>query len=169
VTIAEFIHCYIATVLASIQTKELSMENQNSSNPSSPVTQQNRDAFLQAKSFAVAGASIHREKYGNIIFRTLLEKGHVVYPLNPRESTVEGNTAYPDLNALPGVPEAISIVTPPVATREIVQQAIALGVHSLWMQPGAEDPQAGRLAREAGLNVIDDGSCLLVFLNRPKK
>jgi predicted CoA-binding protein len=37
------------------------------------------------------------------------------------------------------------------------------------MQPGAEDPEAGQLARQAGLNVIDDGSCLLIFLNRIKK
>lgn len=145
------------------------MANYPSDNPRSLVTQENRDAFLQAHSFAVAGASTQREKYGNIIFRTLRDSGRAVYPLNPRESTVEGDAAFPNLQSLPVVPEAVSIVTPPAVTLEIVQQAIALGVRSVWMQPGAEDPQAGRLAREAGLNVIDDGSCLLVFLNRPKK
>ena len=30
-------------------------------------------AFLRSKSFAVAGASNNREKYGNIVFRALLE------------------------------------------------------------------------------------------------
>jgi|694.fasta_scaffold51066_2 predicted CoA-binding protein len=145
------------------------MTNQHTNHPSSPVTQENRDAFLQAHSFAVAGASIQREKYGNILFRTLRDAGRDVYPLNPRESIVEGNAAFPDLRSLPVVPQAVSIVTPPAVTREIVQQAIELGVRSVWMQPGAEDPEAGQLARQAGLNVIDDGSCLLIFLNRIKK
>ena len=31
-------------------------------------------------------------------------------------------------------------------------------------EPGAEDSQGSKLAREAGLNVIDDGSCVLVQL-----
>ncbi len=145
------------------------MANYPSDNPSSLVTQENRDAFLQAHSFAVAGASTQREKYGNIIFRTLRDSGRTVYPLNPRESIVEGDTAFPDLQSLPVVPEAVSIVTPPAVTLEIVQQAIALGVRSVWMQPGAEHAEAGQLARNAGLNVIDDGSCLLIFLNRIKK
>ncbi|MBB3205764.1 putative CoA-binding protein [Rhodopirellula rubra] len=34
------------------------------------------------------------------------------------------------------------------------------------MQPGAEDEEASRLAREAGINVIDDGACVLVLLAR---
>jgi predicted CoA-binding protein len=33
------------------------------------------------------------------------------------------------------------------------------------MQPGAEDDQASAEARAAGLNVIDDGSCILVSLS----
>ncbi|EMB17821.1 hypothetical protein RE6C_01452 [Rhodopirellula europaea 6C] len=35
------------------------------------------------------------------------------------------------------------------------------------MQPGAEDEQASESAREAVINVIDDGSCILVLLARP--
>jgi hypothetical protein len=49
-------------------------------------------------------------------------------------------------------------------TRQVIQQAIAAGIKNVWMQPGAEDDQASQAAREAGLNVIDDGSCVLVLL-----
>ena len=55
-------------------------------------------------------------------------------------------------------------VTPPAVTRQVVKQAIAVGVKVLWMQPGAEDEQASQAARDAGLTVIDDGSCILVAL-----
>lgn len=123
-------------------------------------------SFLAAKTFAVAGASTDRSKYGNMIFRRLIDTGHKTYPLNPKADLVEGHTAFAQLSECPVPPEALSIITPPAVTRGIVQDAILAGVKHLWMQPGAEDEQASADARNAGLNVIDDGSCLLVLLAR---
>ena len=125
-----------------------------------------RQAFLNSTTFAVAGASTQREKYGNIIYRALRDSGRNVYPINPRAEEVEGQVAYPDLLSLPVVPQAVSIVTPPEVTRDVVKQAIAIGVKTVWMQPGAQDRQASEAARKSGLEVIDDGSCILVLLSR---
>ena len=121
-------------------------------------------AFLSAESFAVAGASTRREKYGNKILRALMQHGMKVHPLNPASEVVEGLQAFASLHDLPAAPDALSIVTPPIVTRQMVEQAIAVGVKHVWMQPGAEDAEASRMAREAGLSVIDDGSCILVLL-----
>ena len=128
--------------------------------------------FLAAKTFAVAGASRDRSKYGNKVFQALVVSGRTVYPLNPSAPEVEGHPAYATIADLPEVPESLSIVTPPHITRAVIQQAIAADVQNIWMQPGAEDSQGSKLAREAGVNVIDDGSCVLVLLalqrrNRP--
>ena len=120
--------------------------------------------FLAAKTFAVAGASRDRSKYGNKVFQALIASGRTVYPLNPSAPEVESHPAYATIAGLPEVPESLSIVTPPSITRKTIQQAIAAGVKNLWMQPGAEDSQGSKLAREAGLNVIDDGSCVLVSI-----
>jgi predicted CoA-binding protein len=120
--------------------------------------------FLAAKTFAVAGASRDRSKYGNKVFQALVASGRTVYPLNPSAPKVESHTAFPTIADLPEVPESLSIVTPPYVTRQVIQQAIAAGVKNIWMQPGAEDSQGSQLAREAGLNVIDDGSCVLVSI-----
>ncbi len=124
----------------------------------------NIEEFLKAKTFAVAGASRNRTKYGNKVFRAIIASGHTVYPLNPTAPEVEGQTAYASIAVLPAVPESLSIVTPPHVTREVIQQAIAAGVGNIWMQPGAEDANGSQAARDAGLNVIDDGSCVLVLL-----
>ncbi len=120
--------------------------------------------FIKSRSFAVAGASQDQAKYGNLIFRKLVASGRQVFPLNPTANQVEGHEAYPSLDALPFVPEALSIVTPPAITENVVADATRLGVKHLWMQPGAESPVASQAARAAGLNVIDDGSCILVIL-----
>ena len=122
------------------------------------------ELFLNASIFAVAGASRDRSKYGNKVFRAIVASGRSVYPLNPTTVEVEGQPAFATLTGLPVVPQSLSIVTPPAVSRQVVQQAIAAGVKNVWMQPGAEDDQACQAARQAGLNVIDDGSCLLVLL-----
>ncbi len=122
--------------------------------------------FLSATAFAVAGASIERHKYGNRVFRALLLAKRDTYPLNPSQGFVEGHQAYAKLAELPVVPESLSIITPPEVTRQVVDDAISTGVKHIWMQPGAEDEDAAEAARKAGINVIDDGSCVLVLLAR---
>ncbi|MDB4695147.1 CoA-binding protein [bacterium] len=124
------------------------------------------EKFLAAKTYAVAGASNRQHKYGNKVFRALLAADRETYPLNPVQSEIEGHRAYARLTELPLVPEALSIITPPEITRQVVNDAIAYGVKHIWMQPGAEDERASEAAYEAGLNVIDDGSCILVLLAR---
>jgi predicted CoA-binding protein len=129
----------------------------------------NIEVFLNASTFAVAGASQDRSKYGNKVFRAIIASGRTAYPLNPTAPEVEGYPAFASIADLPVVPESLSIVTPPHVTRQVIQQAIAAGVKNVWMQPGAEDDQACQAAREAGLNVIDDGSCILVLLARESR
>ena len=120
--------------------------------------------FLSAKRFAVAGASRDREKYGNKIFRALLASGRDVVPINPCAQSIEGVESYPTIGRIQDTPASLSIVTPPHITRQIVREAILSGVKNIWMQPGAEEEFASAEARQAGLNVIDDGSCILVSL-----
>jgi len=124
------------------------------------------ETFLASKTYAVAGASNRQHKYGNKVFRALLAADRETYPLNPVQSEIEGHQAYARLTELPLVPEALSIITPPEITRQVVNDAIAFGVKHIWMQPGAEDEPASKAACEAGINVIDDGSCILVLLAR---
>jgi predicted CoA-binding protein len=123
------------------------------------------EVFLKASTFAVAGASQDRSEYGNKVFRALVASGRTVYPLNPTATEVEGYPAFASIDDLPVVPESLSIITQPHVTREVIHQAIAAGVKNVWMQPGAEESKGSQAARDAGLNVIDDGSCILVLLS----
>lgn len=125
--------------------------------------------FLAAGTFAVAGASRDSSKYGSKVFRALVASGRTVYPLNPSATEIDSHRSYKALSDLPSTPESLSIITPPHVTRTIVQQAIAAGVKNLWMQPGAGDAEANQEAVNAGLKVIDDGSCILVLLATEQK
>ncbi len=120
--------------------------------------------FLASGPYAVAGVSKDRAKYGNKVLRSYLQAGREVYGIHPRETEVEGVACFPNLAALPKLPRGLSIVTPAEVTERLVEEAATLGVTRLWMQPGAESPQAIRRARELGLTVIAEGPCLLVAL-----
>jgi predicted CoA-binding protein len=121
-------------------------------------------AFLAAGSFAVAGASADRAKYGNRVLRSLIAARRRVYPVNPHQSEIEGLRCYADLASLPEPVGSLSIVTPPAVTEQIVLAAAAAGIENVWMQPGAESPHAVAEAERLGLNVIAGGPCLLVAL-----
>jgi predicted CoA-binding protein len=118
--------------------------------------------FLAEGPYAVVGASSDRAKYGNRVLRAYQRKGWKVYPVNPREPEIEGLKAYANLGSMPEPPRGVSIITPPSVTERIVAEAADAGARFVWMQPGAESPEAIRIARERGLEVIADGSCFLV-------
>lgn len=126
--------------------------------------QERIQAFLGGKPHAVVGASTNREKYGNKVLRCYQQNGRPVYPVNPRASEIEGLEAYPDLASLPEKAHGVSVITPPKVTEKVVEAAAAAGIQHVWMQPGAESPEAVEKAEALGLNVIADGSCLLVAL-----
>jgi len=128
------------------------------------TVQQQIQAFLEGTPHAVAGASQDRRKYGNKVLRAYLQRKRAVHPINPNARVVEGLVAFSDLAALSEMVHGVSIVTPPRITEQIVTQAVGLGIRHLWMQPGSESDQAIELARQAGMNVIWGGPCILVTL-----
>ena len=121
-------------------------------------------SFLGASSFAVVGASSDRSKYGNKVLRCYQMHGYNVLPVNPRESEIEGVTCVKSVSELPDGVDSISVITPPQVTENVVEEAILKGIRNIWMQPGAESKRAVERCREAGINVIADGSCILVVL-----
>ena len=122
------------------------------------------DTFLAAEAFAVAGASVNRDKYGNKVLRCYQQNHRQVVAVNPHEENIEGAPCYTDVHDLPDQVQSLSIITPPQVTETIVAAAVEKGIRNIWMQPGAESAQAVRICKDAGINVIADGSCLLVVL-----
>jgi predicted CoA-binding protein len=122
------------------------------------------EEFLKAGAFGVVGASADRSKYGNRVLRCYQMHGRKVVPVNPKEKEIEGVACVASVRDLPAEVESISVITPPGVTEQVVVEAAAQGIRNIWMQPGAESPRAVALCRDHGINVIADGSCILVVL-----
>lgn len=122
------------------------------------------DTFLGAEAFGVVGASSKPHKYGNKVLRCYQQNQHTVVPVNPVEKEIEGLTCAASVSELPDHVGSISIITPPQVTEKVVDQAITRGIKNIWMQPGAESAQAVAACEAAGVNIIADGSCVLVVM-----
>ncbi|MDG1893306.1 MAG: CoA-binding protein [Fuerstiella sp.] len=120
--------------------------------------------FMNGELFAVAGASTDRRKYGNKVLRCYQQHGHTVVPVNPNADIVEGLPAAASLGEVVPTPHAVSVITPPSVTEQVVDDAIRLGVQHIWLQPGAESNAAIEACQSAGINLIHSGPCILVVL-----
>jgi len=129
------------------------------SHPHDPIAR-----FLESPAYGVVGASPRRHKYGNKVLRCYLQNGRRAIPVNPREDEVEGVSCVASVLDLPDDVHSISVITPPAVTERVVAEAIRKGIRHVWMQPGAESIKAVADCAAAGINVIADGSCVLVVL-----
>ena len=85
-------------------------------------------------------------------------------PVHPVQQEIEGAAAVTSVAELPDEVTSISVITPPQITETVVRQAVAKGVNNIWMQPGAESDEALRYCEEQGVNLIADGTCVLMVL-----
>jgi predicted CoA-binding protein len=129
------------------------------SHPHDPIAR-----FLESPAYGVVGASPRRHKYGNKVLRCYQQNGRRAIPVNPREDEVEGVSCVASVLDLPNDVHSISVITPPAVTERVVAEAIRKGIRHVWMQPGAESDKAVADCAAAGINVIADGSCVLVVL-----
>lgn len=120
--------------------------------------------FFLSSEYAVVGASVDRSKYGNKVLRCYMQHQKKVWPVNPNQNSIEGLVVTHQIADLPPAVKSISIVTPPAITEQIVEQAAAHGIESIWMQPGADSLKAIEKCTAMGINVIADGACILMVL-----
>jgi uncharacterized protein len=128
------------------------------------VSDEQLDSFFASEAFGVIGASANHDKYGNKVLRVYLQHGRKAIPVNPKEKEIEGIPCMASIEELPPNVKSISIITPPHVTEQMVDKAITMGIANIWMQPGAENPAAVEKCHRNNINVIADGSCILVVL-----
>lgn len=131
--------------------------------PYGPSEAELRSILGDARTIAVVGLSSRPERPSHDVAAYLQERGYRIVPVNPNESEVLGESAYPWLL---DVPEDISIDVVDVFRRAIhtpavARDAVQVGAKVLWLQEGIVNDEARRIAEEAGLTVIM-GMCIRV-------
>jgi predicted CoA-binding protein len=112
---------------------------------------------------AILGASADRSKFGNKAVRAYLERGYDVFPIHPRESTVEGVTAYRSVRDLPvDRLDRVSVYLPPSVGMLVLEELTSLTIDEVHFNPGADAPEVLERAEALGLNVVVGCSILAI-------
>jgi predicted CoA-binding protein len=114
------------------------------------------------KTVAIIGASNDRAKFGNKAVRAFLRRGYTVFPVNPKETIIEGLSAFRNLGEIPARPNLVSVYLPPPVLLKILPDIAAKGCDELWLNPGTESAEVLALAEQLKLNVIQ--ACSIVGL-----
>lgn len=87
-------------------------------------------AALDPASVAIIGASENPEKIGGRPIKYMKAHGYrgAVYPINPSRSEIQGLRSYPDISALPAVPEMAIVCIPGQLAVEAVEECAQRGV-----------------------------------------
>jgi len=108
------------------------------------------------KAIAVVGLSSEPQRPAYSIARYMKKQGYRIIPVNPGETEVLGEKAYPDLSSVPEQIEIVNIFRRPEFVPDVVEEAIAVGAKVVWMQEGIAHEEAADRADEAGLSVVMD-------------
>ena len=111
-------------------------------------------------SIAIIGASRSRQKYGNKAVRAYVSQGYRVFPIHPREQTVEGLQAYPSVRDVPVALDRASLYVPPEVGLQLLPDLAEKKIGEIWLNPGSESPELLARARALGLNVVEGCSIL---------
>lgn len=118
------------------------------------------DLLRTSRTIAVVGLSSKRWRPSYGVSEYMQRQGYRIIPVNPHETEVLGEKAYPDLDSVPDKIDIVDIFRRSEFVPPIVEAAIRRGARAVWMQEGVVHEEAARRAAEAGLIVVMD-RCIL--------
>lgn len=110
----------------------------------------------ECRAIAVVGLSSNPWRASNGVAGYMKRQGYRVIPVNPNESEVLGERAYPSLSDVPEKIDLVDIFRRPSEAGAAVDEAIRVGARAVWLQEGVVDYAAAQRALDAGLLVVMD-------------
>lgn len=117
-----------------------------------------RDLLSSTRTIAMIGASDRPDRASNGVMLFLQKQGYRVIPVNPTigGEQIHGEHVWPRLEELGVEIDMVDIFRNSEAAAEAVDDAIAAGAKSVWMQLGVVNEAAAAKAEAAGLKVVMD-------------
>ena len=111
----------------------------------------------RTRSIAIVGASANAARASFFVATYLLSStDYDVYFVNPRASEILGRPVYPSLSELPVVPDMVDVFRRHADLPQVLEETLAVGARTLWLQLGSWHEEVARVGEAAGLDVVMD-------------
>jgi uncharacterized protein len=116
------------------------------------------ELLRSTRTIAMIGASDRPDRPSWGVMKFLVAHGYRVLPVNPQITGehVHGEYVWRELSQIGEPIDMVDIFRRPEAAGEAVDEAIAAGAKSVWMQIGVVNHEAAARAEAAGLKVVMD-------------
>jgi predicted CoA-binding protein len=119
--------------------------------------------LLEARTIALVGASPDPTKPSHGVMRYLLRAGYRVLPVRPLDcDDVLGVPCVASLAELDEPVDLVDVFRRPEYCAGHAREAVAAGAGALWLQLGIRSEEARSIAREAGLDYVEDACTAVV-------
>jgi hypothetical protein len=135
--------------------------------PYLPTDAELREIFQRTRTIAVVGLSSKPHRASNEVAAYLQRKGYRIVPINPNETEVLGETAFPSLADVPADVriDMVDVFRRAEETPPVAEEAVRVGAKVLWLQLDIVNQEARRIAEEGGLTVVM-GACIKIEKRR---
>ncbi|HAY42321.1 CoA-binding protein [Glutamicibacter sp. BW77] len=111
----------------------------------------------ETKSIAIVGASNKPSRASYFVATYLLSSSkYKVYFINPVLDEILGQPVYKSLADLPETPDLVEVFRKHDDLPTVLDEALAVGAKTLWLQLGSWHEEVAARAEAAGMNVVMD-------------
>jgi predicted CoA-binding protein len=122
-----------------------------------PTAPERLDILRNTTSIAIVGASDKPSRASYFVATYLLSSTRFkVYFVNPVVDTILGQPVYKSLADLPEVPDLVEVFRKHDDLPGVLDEAIAVGAKTIWLQLGSWHEGVAEKGEAAGLNVVMD-------------
>lgn len=122
-----------------------------------PGAAQRLEILRETKTIAIVGASNKPSRASYFVATYLLSSSrYKVYFINPVLDEILGQPVYKSLADLPETPDLVEVFRKHDDLPGVLDEALAVGAKTLWLQLGSWHEEVAHRAEAAGLNVVMD-------------
>ena len=122
-----------------------------------PGAAQRLNILRETKSIAIVGASNKPSRASYFVATYVLSSSkYKVYFINPVLDEILGQPVYKSLADLPEAPDLVEVFRKHDDLPSVLDEALAVGAKTLWLQLGSWHEDVARRAEAAGMNVVMD-------------